>query len=40
VKSRAGGAPNPWVIGADPANRYMNVVVECAEAALAQLEGR
>jgi len=40
MKNRKPGDPNPWVIGTDAANRYMTVVVECAKAGLAELEGR
>ena len=38
--ARKPGDPNPWVIGADSATRYMTVAVECAKAGLAELEGK
>lgn len=35
VKARTAGQPNPYVIGADGVRRYLTVVGECAQAAVA-----
>jgi hypothetical protein len=37
LKTRARGAPHPYVVGADSVRRYLTVANECAGAALASL---
>ncbi len=37
LKTRAPGAPHPYVVGADSVRRYLTVANECAGAALASL---